>query len=104
MKEQLLSQKPTALEVTNKPSQQEFFNALKKEYPILGEYEQISRERKSAQGYVREQLDKQLLSLAKDIGRDKKLRSLLQRDVPKVFEDIKKRIRLSLSQDRGIHR
>lgn len=102
--EQLLSQKPVAMEVTKTPSAQELFNTLKKEYPILNEYEQLSRERKDAQGYAREQLDKQLLSLAKEIGRDKKLRSQLQRDVPQVFEDIKKRIRLSLQQDRGIHR
>lgn len=102
--EQLLSQKPVAMEVTKKLSAQELFNTLKKEYPILNEYEQLSRERKDAQGYAREQLDKQLLSLAKDIGRDKKLRSLLQRDVPQVFEDIKKRIRLSIQHDRGIHR
>ncbi len=41
------------------------------------------------QDYAREQLDKRLHSLAKEIAQDKKLISILQRDLPQVAQDIK---------------
>ncbi|HHX8430849.1 TPA: AAA family ATPase [Legionella pneumophila] len=102
--EKLLSQKTTLIEASRPLSPQELFDALKKEYPILEEYESFVKERKQVQGYAREQTDKKLVSLAKEIIRDKKLVSLLHRDIPQVEKDIKNRIQQSQEQDRGIHR
>lgn len=101
--EQLINKKPSVIDVQNN-SPQKGYNSLKNEYPILAEYEKISKEIKLAQGYVHEQLEKRLLSLAKEIVSDKQLKSLLQQDIPKLYKNIIKRIELSQNQDRGIHR
>lgn len=102
--EQLLSQAPGEMDSLKLATPQDRFDVLKKEHPLLEQYEDSVRARKQVQGYAREQLDKKLLSLAKEIVRDKKLLSLLQRDIPQVANDINKRILRSQQQDRGIHR
>ncbi|MBA2710468.1 MAG: AAA family ATPase [Tatlockia sp.] len=100
--EKLISQKPAELEDSNQQTPQERFDALKKEYPLLKQYERDCKERKHAQGYFREQMDKKLHALAKEIAKDKKLIGILQRDLPQVAQDIKKRVERSLN--RGVRR
>ena len=94
--EKLLSQKPSTHTPLNEQEQLENFRLLKKEHPILSEYESLSKERmKSAGGYDKEVLDKKLLALASDIVRDKALSARLKRDVPKVTDAIHQRIEMS---------
>ena len=47
----------------------------------------------SAGGYGKEELGKKLLVLANTISDDKKLVALLKRDVPKVEESVRNRIK-----------
>lgn len=94
--EKLLSQKPSINTKPDEQEQLEKFRLFKKEYPILSEYENLSKERmKSADGYEKEVLDKKLLALASDIASDKSLSSRLKMDVPKVSDAIHKRIEIS---------
>ncbi|MBA2649657.1 MAG: AAA family ATPase [Legionella sp.] len=101
--EQLLRQAPADRDALKQATPQERFDALKKERPVLEQYEHCARELKQVQGYAQEQLDKKLLSLAKEIAHDKKLLSVLQRDIPQVARDINKRILRAQQQGRGIH-
>lgn len=102
--EKLLSQMPTETETQAPLTGQERFDALKKEHPLLVQYEQYSRDRKEAQGYKREEIDKKLLVLAKELACDKKIMSILARDIPQVAMDIKKRIQAAQERDRGVRR
>ena len=77
------------------------FEAMKKEYPSLAQYEALSTERmQSAGGYGKEELDKKLLVLANEISKDKKLTARLKRDVPQIDEAVRRRI--ENSKKRGI--
>lgn len=100
--EKLLQQKPEAPIAPKKQSPKECFDALKKNYPLLSQYEEQSKARNQAQGYPRELLDKELLAIAKELARDEKLLKLLKRDLPKLAENIEQR--LKRSQERGIGR
>jgi len=75
---------------------------MKKEYPILSEYESLSKKRMESHGYDKEVLVKKVLELAKQISNDKKLMSRLKRDVPEIDTAIRQQIKNS--QDRGIKR
>ncbi len=99
--EKLLSQKQTALTMPDEQTQITAFETLKKEYPILAQYEALSKERmQSAGGYGKEELDKKLLVLANEISKDKKLTARLKRDVPQIDEAVRRRI--ENSKKRGI--
>ena len=101
--EKLLIQKPGTLTMPDEQTQIAAFEALKKEYPILAQYEALSKERmQSAGGYGKEELGKRLLVLANEISRDKKLTARLKRDVPQIDEAVRRRI--ENSKKRGIKR
>ena len=53
----------------------------------------VARSMESAGGYGKEELGKKLLVLANTISDDKKLVALLKRDVPKVEESVRNRIK-----------
>jgi len=100
--EKLIAQKPAPIDA-EKLTPKELFNRLKKDYPALVDYERHARDfRETLTGVARERIERKLLELAKAISGDKKLAALLQRDVPKVALDIKKR--LAREHDRGIGR
>ncbi|HAU0369103.1 TPA: AAA family ATPase [Legionella pneumophila] len=99
--EKLISVKPAVLEENSGQTPQQRFNELQKEFPILKQYEQDSKERRVAYGYAREQMDKQLVSLAKTITADKKLMATLQKDLPKLAKDVTRRIQQAQKHQRG---
>lgn len=91
--EKLLSQKPTAQTVPDEQIQLAAFEVLKKEHPILAQFEALSKERmQSAGGYGKEELDKKLLVLANEISKNKKLITRLKQDVPQIDAAIRRRI------------
>ena len=100
--EKLISVKPAVIDEKKTSTPQERFNKLKKDYPLLKQYEQGAKALREASGYVREQLDKQLLSLAKEIASNKSLITLLQKNLPQLAQDIKHRIQQVQKHNRGI--
>ena len=100
--EKLIRQKPAEIQTSEKPSPRAALEKLKKEYPILSQYDQCMKEFMNAAPYDKEILDKKLLSLATEMARDKKLMQALKRDVPKAEVSIQTRI--ANSKKRGIKR
>jgi ATP-dependent exoDNAse (exonuclease V) alpha subunit len=101
--EKLISIKPAAVEENKTQVPQERFNELKKEYPILKQYEHHSKERRKVSGFAREQIDKQLLSLAKEMATNKQLIATLQQELPQLALDIKQRIQHAQNHNRSIN-
>lgn len=66
---------------------------LKKDYPILSEYDKLLIERGKVSGLRAEQMDKLLLIKACEITKDKKLSAQIQRDLPKLTQSLALRIK-----------
>ena len=78
------------------------FKELKEEYPILAEYDKIAMARAKASGYMAEQLDKALVSKAKEISQDKVLCIELKEKLPQFVSYLKQQI--SKDRNKGIER
>ncbi len=97
---ELISQdKKTDLQNTNL-TLKELHEKLKKEYPILAEYESKLDARGKVTGYMAEKIDKELLVLAKTIKSDKNLSTYLKKNLPGISNRMDSRITQSLN--RGI--
>ena len=78
----------------------ELHEKLKKEHPILSEYESKLYARGKVTGYMAEKIDKELLVLAKTIKSDKNLSTYLKKNLPGISNRMDSRITQSLN--RGI--
>lgn len=67
---------------------QSVLNQLKKDYPLLVEFDKLFNERSPMIGFKAEQLDKLLLAKAHEITKDKCLYAQLQRDLPNFAHSI----------------
>ncbi|CAM4500355.1 MAG: hypothetical protein LEGION0403_FIIPPAGN_01787 [Legionella sp.] len=98
--EKLVSLKPAVVEAVQTP--QERLNQLTKEHPMLKQYEQDSKARLKVTGFAREQMEKQLNTLAKELAKDKHLIATLQKELPQLAHDIKHRTQNLQKHPRGI--
>lgn len=91
------------VDVLQKTYRQMLFNELKKEHPILNEYDKLFNEGQKAYGFKREQLNRALLITARTIVGDRLLYDRLQRDLPKFAKSLATRVR-EHGKDRDIER
>ena len=77
---------------------EKILNDLKKEHPVLAQYQQLAEQRAKVSGYRGEKLYKALLVVAKAIGADKTLMEALARDLPKVAITVRERTNSNYEQ------
>ncbi len=91
---------PAKADKTKQEAFIEYYKKLKKEHPILAEYESKLDTRGKVTGYMAEKIDKELLVLAKTIKSDKNLSTYLKKNLPGISNRMDSRITQSLN--RGI--
>jgi Ti-type conjugative transfer relaxase TraA len=69
------------------------FEQLKKEYPILNDYDVLVNERRKVSGFKGEQLDKALVAKAREIMGNNALYERLQQELPKMSTSLAIRIK-----------
>lgn len=89
------------IEGAQKSHRQMMFNQLKQEHPVLVDYDKLFKERSTAVGFKAEQLDKALLTKAREVIANKDLSEKLQRDLPKFAKSLVVRMKKH-GVDKGI--
>jgi vacuolar-type H+-ATPase subunit I/STV1 len=91
------------IEKAQKSNKELILVQLKKDYPVLTEYDKLLNERGKVSGFRAEQMDKLLLIKAREITKDKKLSAQIQRNLPKLTQSLALRIKnhdLGLEKER----
>ncbi len=80
--------------------QKQLLTQLRKEHPVLAEYEKLMQQRSRVTGYKGEQLNKSLHVVAKAITDNKMLMSTLKRDFPKMALNVQERVQSQYERTR----
>ena len=69
-------------------SQKRAFDAIKQEYPVIADYDELLKQRRSKTGYYLEKIDKNIQKVIVDVLKDDKLMRQLKHTVPTLVENL----------------
>ena len=70
------------------PYQKSLYDSMKSEYPALADYDMLLKQRGYKTGYYKEEIDKHLRILAKNLNKKETLIAQLQKHIPHVAKHI----------------